>query len=329
MSCEHTRHMTFSVIIPVKPDVTDIPALSYIADMRYPQDQIEVIVCHGEWPSAQRNQATHKAKGDIIYFCNADSMPEVTIFETICAVLQSNPEIVGVGGPDLLPKDSSYMQRMFHGALSSVFAHWRMHMRYVARGKLRIATEKELVLSNFAIRRDCFVTVGGFNEMLYPNEENELINRMRRMGHMCMYDPAITAYRARRKTMRAFITQFYKYGHGRMRQIMHEGVRDNMCFLLPVLFLCYLIVLACIRQYWWAYIPLELYGFLAFFDAGSFAKKHRDILAIIILPCIYIMMHGAYALGMVGAYSGSRNKKACNVRKAQLDKECTPSQVIA
>ncbi len=50
--------------------------------------------------------------------------------------------------------------------------------RYRAVGGRRRCGEKELILCNLLLSRKVFLSNGGFREDLYPNEENEFLNRL-------------------------------------------------------------------------------------------------------------------------------------------------------
>jgi len=206
---------TISVIIPSEDGSKHLPALECLRNVKYQENKIEIILAIGDCPSCQRNQAVKTAKGDILYFLNKDSKVAPDIFNIAMDVFNRDENIAGAGGPDLTPKDNSFMQQLFGYAMSSYFAHGKMRARYSQIGKERAADEKELILSNLAIKRDILLRSGGFNEKLYPNEENELINRISKMGYKFIYSPDIKVYRNRRGALFAFVRQLYKYGRGR------------------------------------------------------------------------------------------------------------------
>jgi succinoglycan biosynthesis protein ExoA len=231
---------TISVIIPAPPDSQELPVLSFLKNIDYPKDKIEIILSAGNWPSTQRNQAAQIAKGDILYFLNTDVRLEEDLFKKVTGIFSSDSRIAGVGGPDLTPSDNNYLQHLFGYAMGSYFAHWRMRARYLAIGRERISNEKELLLSNMAIRKDVYFKFNGFDERLYPNEENEIINRIIKGGYRFIYSPDVKIYRDRRKDLFAFIRQFYRYGKGRMGQIFIEGAIKNLPFFIPLSLLGYI-----------------------------------------------------------------------------------------
>ena len=52
---------TISVIIPALSDEGDLPVVSFLKNIDYPQDKIEIILSIGKEPSIQRNRAVSTA----------------------------------------------------------------------------------------------------------------------------------------------------------------------------------------------------------------------------------------------------------------------------
>ena len=288
---------TISVIIPAESACISAPVLNYLKKVDYPQGYIEIIMSIGNWPSAQRNQAARLAKGDVLYFFNRDTQLQPDVFKKMAAIINRDVKIAGAGGVDITPEDNNYIQHLFGYAMGSYFAHWKMRARYVQVGKEKVACENELLLSNMAIKKSVFLEAGGFNEGLYPNEENELINRISKMGYKFIYSPDIRIYRDRRKGIFKFMQQFYSYGNGRLNQMKIEGVLKNIQFLIPLFFLLYSISLFFLGNSWIFFIPFIVYIGLAAIDSFYLSLKHKR--SLVILPAIYLIMHFSYAFGML------------------------------
>lgn len=299
---------TISVIIPAESVCSSAPVLDYLKRVDYPQENIEIIMSIGNWPSAQRNQAARLAKGDILYFFNRDTQLQPDVFKKMVSIINRGTKIAGVGGVDITPQANSYIQHLFGYAMGSYFAHWKMRARYVQVGKEKVACENELLLSNMAIKRSVFLEAGGFNEGLYPNEENELINRVSKMGYEFIYSPDIKIYRDRRRDIFKFIRQFYSYGQGRLNQVNIEGVSGNLQFLIPLFFLLYVSSLFFAGNSRIVFIPFIIYIVLAAIDSTYLSLKNKKNLMI--LPAIYLVMHFSYACGfLAGIYKNITKRK--------------------
>lgn len=293
-----SRPARISVIIPVSSDTQDLPVLASLKKIDYPADKIEIITSIGGLPSAQRNRAAAVAEGDILYFFNRDSRPAADIFRKTEALFSKDKRIAGVGGPDLTPDDNSYLQHVFGFAMSSYFCHGTMRSRYRATGEERVSSEKELLLSNLAVRKETYLRFNGFNEQLYPNEENELINRISRAGYWFVYHPDIKIFRDRRRNVAAFSEQFFRYGQGRMQQVFIEKSFFNSCFVATVSFSLYLIILVFCHTFYY-FLPLFLYLLAALISAARSVAREKRISLFFLLPGIYLTMHISYAGGML------------------------------
>jgi len=112
---------------------------------------------------------------------------------------------------------------------------WRLDRagaRYAAVGKTRESSEKELILCNLIARRKAMLEFGGFNEALYPNEENALMDELQKGGGKLLYDPQMIVHRRPRHTLKAFAKMLLNYGRGRAEQFrLHPtpGPRRILC----------------------------------------------------------------------------------------------------
>lgn len=296
-----TDRPRISVIVPSANAEGIETLLSAIRAMDYPQANIEVILALGDWPSTQRNQAVRRATGELLFFFNKDAGPEPSHFNTMVDIFEKHPDVVAAGGPDLTPADNTPLQHLFGYAMMSRFAHWRMRARYTAEGETRRTDERELILSNMAIRRETFIKLGGFHEDFWPNEENEILNRMQLLGLGMVYCPQARVFRDKRPSVGAFMFQFFRYGRGRMTQMFQEGMDTNIVFLLPLFFGIYLLALPALMLLTkWAAAPLVAYGLIAAADAIHVARLKNSWLAAPALPFVYLCMHLSYAGGLFG-----------------------------
>lgn len=309
---------TISVIIPRRANDSAEEAIQAVLHSDYPQELIEIIEVIGQSPSKQRNTGAAMAGGEILYFLDNDSIVLPALFSRIAKYyidsliclddqLEGQGELAGVGGPNLTPKTDGFLQKISGYALASPFAHFNMCARYKPTGKTRYAGEKELILCNLSIRRESFLRENGFNESMYPNEENEFINRLVEKGYKFIYDPDAFVDRSRRNRFWEFVKQLSHYGGGRADQIMVEGLSlKSLLFFLPSGLLCYLVLLSLINILgpfiWWTFFPLMPYGVLATLSALQFAIQERNPLLTVILPIWYLAMHLAYGTGMLQGF---------------------------
>jgi hypothetical protein len=194
--------------------------------------------------------------------------------------------------------------------LGSYFGSMSARARYRALGEPRLSGEKELILCNLMIRRARFSALGGFREDLYPNEENEFLNRLQAAGGRLCYSPWAVVERPRRGTLAAFAAQAFNYGRGRMRQMRANFFKGDLVHLLPPAAL----VIAAALPWLAPQHPLLWSLPLAYMAADSVAcaaiaiqggGAGAALLGLVLFP----LRHGAYGLGMLAgvipAYSGA------------------------
>ena len=286
---------SFSIIIPVKPGgyVAAIQRLKMIM----PEDQpYEVLLAEGDAPSRQRNRAAQEACGEILYFLDDDSLIDPENF-TRCSFGMSDTSVAVVGGPSITPENDTWMQQLFGAALSSPFGSGPVLNRYRSDGQIRVTTDKELILCNLAVRRSVFIDLEGFNEALYPNEENEFLERVSSAGYTLLHDPSMSVYRSQRRSLKAFIRQMFAYGRGRGQQTLITS-KYSISSFIPLFFVIYLVIALAGVKYVLLLTPLVIYLAAALFSSLRIVFKSGR-LSSLLLMVIYPLMHVVNGVGLL------------------------------
>lgn len=286
-----------SVVIPIRREASADIVLSSLKQVNYPLDSIEVFVAEGIQPSRQRNEAIKRARGEIIFFFDDDSIVDKELFNTAIDCYRNNQEIAAIGGPSLITDGNSLLEKSFACILTSIFGVFRIRARYKAIGNTREATEQDLILCNFSIRKAVLEKEGGFDERLYPNEETELIRRLISKGYKLTYNPDIIVYRDVDKTLTAFCKRLFNYGCGRMEQIFIRPSLSNVLYFIPLIFLFYLCFIIFNHNLFFI-IPILAYVVAAFTFGLLVSVKEKEYFLIIILPFLFFATHISYGLGL-------------------------------
>ncbi len=214
----------YSVIVPA-PSVDPKPAV--LADLEALAEtlSLEVLIATGSNPSRQRNLAVAHAHGDWLVFLDSDCRVERDYFDRIAGHGDRGVEIVG--GPVLLLSTATRLEMTFQSLLGHPLLTGASSSRYRSSGRLRKCDDAELILCNLAVRRDLFLKSTGFEEQLYPNEENEWLARLRANGVDCWHDPGLVVRRPQRKSWLAYARMLTSYGRGRTRQFLVSGKCDT------------------------------------------------------------------------------------------------------
>jgi cellulose synthase/poly-beta-1,6-N-acetylglucosamine synthase-like glycosyltransferase len=286
--------MKISIIIPVKP-CGHVAAVTALMNLDHDSPDHEVIVAEGKKPSRQRNMAAKEATGDILYFLDDDALVVPDVLKRISACFEDS-NVAAVGGPSITPPGDSSFQRSIAWALSSAFGGGAIRNRYRCSGTLRDTDDRELILCNLAFRRDVYLYFGGLDERLYPNEENELIDRLIKSGLRLLHDPGMFVRRSQRPTVAAFVRQMKTYGKGRAEQTLISR-RVSFKAIIPALFAIYSISLIFFHA-WWYFIPGLLY--LAIILIYMLIAAGREGLPLALrLPMVYTLLHFFYGYGFI------------------------------
>jgi glycosyltransferase involved in cell wall biosynthesis len=225
---------TVTVIIAARPDMAEVRAVAGARQLDYPAGRLEIILARGQQPSVQRNAALRAAAGEIIYFLDDDSLAPPENLRRGVAHFTS-VEVKMAGGPSLCPADAPWLEQAFAVTMGAWLAFFTSCARYRKIGLPRASSEKELILCNLLARRDALLALGGFNEKLYPNEENALMDELQKRGGKLIYDPELLVHRRPRPTFRAFRRMLLNYGRGRAEQFrLHPTLRSAPNFVPPL-----------------------------------------------------------------------------------------------
>jgi succinoglycan biosynthesis protein ExoA len=247
----NNRLPTATIIIAARPDQADVKAVAAARQLDYPPELLDIIVARGKQPSVQRNTALRAARGELVYFLDDDSVaPRGNLRRA--AEYFCDTKVQMAGGPNLCPPEAPPLEQVFALVMGSWIAFGPSRARYAPVGALRDSSEKELILCNLIARRETLLGLGGFNEALYPNEENALMDDIQKHGGCMLYDPKFFVHRRPRSTLKAFVKMLMIYGRGRAEQFRLNPTFSSAPNFVPPIFCVYLLVLIILEL-----LPLE------------------------------------------------------------------------
>ncbi len=282
-----------TVVIAARPGQAQIQAVEAARALDYPFDKLEILVARGRQPSAQRNAALRAARGDLIYFLDDDSVPNRDNLLRAAAHFR-DPKVQMAGGPSLCPPAAPGLEQVFALVLSSWLAFGPSRARYAKVGRLRPSSEKELILCNLAARRQPLLDLGGFNEALYPNEENALMDELQKRGGVLLYDPEISVYRRPRSSLKAFAKMLLTYGRGRAEQFRLHPTPGSVLNFVPPLFCLYLVIAPLLGVY--GLVPLVFYLLAVAGQGMALVPAGGWVRSLAAMPLV-VLTHLLYGLG--------------------------------
>jgi succinoglycan biosynthesis protein ExoA len=324
--------LSYSVVIAV--DRTDKPlaVLEGLKQLPPGERPKEIFACEGKNPSLQRNLGVQQCKTELVYFLDDDSFVCPGTVKDLSSHFEDTRTAVA-GGPNLVPPDAISFEKTVNAVLASWMGSFKVRNRYAAIGSVKEATEKDLILCNMMVRRKTFLSEGGFRVDLFPNEENEFLNRLLHKGNRLVYDPRGAVYRSRRKSLGAFCWQAFRYGRGRARQMKVYPCLSDIVHLAPAFLLFYLVTLASafiptvtgtlygsvVRSpFWW--LPWGLFVLGAIGTGISAASWHRRFMDAFKVPILIFLRHFFYGWGLIAGFFTSIPKPPTDVKVFKVQK---------
>ena len=248
--------------------------------------------------SNARNKGLESVNSDIIYFLDDDTFINQDNIKILQEKFEKYPTIGVVGGPNLTPPNSSRFQNLSGIMLSSFCMSYKMSNRYLTKGNDRITNDEELILCNLAIKKDLFLKYNlRFNEKLHYNEENLLLEQLGKHNVKMMFSPQLKVYHHRRENLKSFLLQIYNSGKGRglMSVIMPSSIK--IFFILPSLFIIYLLFLLSSKV---SFTLLNIYILITLYNVITNYIYHKlKLLDIVTMFIISICSHIYYGIGFI------------------------------
>ncbi|MEI0478774.1 glycosyltransferase [Brachyspira pulli] len=302
--------LKITVIIPHRIGENIEKTLEGVYLSNYPKENIEIFQAEGTHPTVQRNECIKQSLGDIIYFIDNDSIVSADNLKEASEIFEKDEKVAIVGGP-AVHRVSSLTEMYIDKCMRSYYAVGPIANRYRSNNVgIKEGTDRDVILCNLFVRRDVILKAGLFNENLYPNEENALIDKILSLGYKLIYDPKILVERPPRSNLKLYIKMLLNYGRGRFEQLFRDFNTKNLIFTLPALFSTYIIlapVMLLLYHFFevniikFYFLPLYIYAILTFF-AGFFSAIEdkgiiNKIIGIFVYPFMFFITHFFYGFG--------------------------------
>jgi len=292
----------FSVIIPVRKENAYLKETLYnLKKQTFKNFEILVItdkISKNPDPSFKRNLGAKKAKGDFLCFLDDDSYPEKNWLKNIYRQIQNHPDYAAFVGPCLTPpKDNLYQQAS--GLL------WSSFMGSGGAGQYRNYPQKARFVDdyptvNFTINKKIFQKIGGFNSKYWPGEDTILCLDLINSQQKIFYHPSIKVFHHRRSVLIPHLKQISRYALHRglfARKFPKNSLKIG--YIMPSLFIIYLLTLPINHFYW----PLYLYLFLLFLNFVYFLVSNVpflvSILTVITIPITHLYYGLLFIIGLL------------------------------
>lgn len=259
--------------------------------------------------AAGRNIGIEEAKGEIIAFIDGDAVASRDWLSNISKKMESK-DIVGVGGPDLLPDDAPPIAKIIGYVMTSPLARG---------GKLNPSTqhtmmEKERYVEhiptcNLALKKDIFYEVGLFDEKFVKGQDLELNYRLTKAGYKLLYSPSIKVVHHRKERISLFARQIYKWAKAKVAIIRKHGMESliSHVYLWPLygivaflLFFSFCLLFNLLQIFaTLLFFALIFYSFAILFESARLSKKFHDKKLFLYALFLFPVIHISYAYGVL------------------------------
>jgi succinoglycan biosynthesis protein ExoA len=303
---KNTTPTRISIIIPSAPDRDFSDILDNLRNVKPHNISLQILIVKGKWPPLQRNLAAEKADGKYVFLFDDDIIIPKGTLEKVIRDFEENPSVDVIGGPNLTPPKNTFLQRCFGLAHASYFTGAFASVRYHPAKKLKTTRAENLISCNLAFRSKV-LKENPFDLGIFPNEENELLNRIQKKGHKLEYDPDFFIYHHRRKNLSSYVKQIFAWGKGRALHTIKRPQNFSIAFFVPLLFVIYLLTLIFLRNVFYL-APFFLYLLLdAGFSIQAAAREKNAAYFFAMLP-ILPLTHIIYAIGSFWGLLNFRSK---------------------
>lgn len=217
-----------SVIIPVKNRPQDLrDCLKALEGVKYPRNKLEVLVvddastdettevirsfpvkslrtARSVGPSASRNLAARRARGEVLAFLDSDCVPSPQWLKELVGFL-AEPDVGAVGG---------YVDGYFH--LTPLDRYEKTCSPLNMGQRMRRAGPETssfyLPTCNLLVPRHIFLQLGGFDEDLYVGEDVDFCWRLRKRGYVIYYSAEGRVWHKHRNKLWPMLKRRFDYG---------------------------------------------------------------------------------------------------------------------
>ncbi|MCD6672190.1 MAG: glycosyltransferase family 2 protein [Burkholderiaceae bacterium] len=153
-----------------------------------------------------------------------------------------------------------------------------------------------------AWRRADLVRLGGFDEFLVRNQDDELNLRIVRSGGKVWQSVSIRSYYAPRASLRALFRQFYQYGYWKIPVIRKHRLPASPRHLVPFAFVLVLTLLAAAALFWppaglAGLALLATYFVAALANAAGSSRLLANPWETLTIAMAFACMHFGYGIG--------------------------------
>lgn len=243
--------------------------------------------------SAAWNLGIQRAAGDVLTIVSGHStFASDYVSRAVETLLRTKAEMVG---GSVRAISTQLIGRAIALAISMPFGVGNAVFRYA-----QTEQETDTVFMGFCFRK-IYDEIGGFDEELVRNQDDEFSYRLRKAGGRIICNPEIISYYKNRSTLRGLYRQYWQYGLYKVRVLQKHPRQMSLRHFIPSLFVAGLAASLALAQFHplAASIIPTVYLAASLIFSSRAAILQRTWLYFFILPPVFFTLHIAYGAGFI------------------------------
>jgi glycosyltransferase involved in cell wall biosynthesis len=248
--------------------------------------------------SVGRNIGIQKSKGSIIAFTDGDIVVTQNWLQILVhALVTGQPDLAGVGGPNLVAPSAPFIERYIRVATSSFWGSGRS-IQYTHSHTKKVVTS--IPTCNATYWKHILVEEGGFDEQFYSGGEAAFNLHLRNKGYILQYIPEAQVFHYQDESLKSFIQRMLYYGIVRTK-IIKRYPKENLAYILLIL-TC--IVSLLLLPLYLSYFPFLLLVYVCIAWMSNLKVLHQGtyLFEFLFTPLFNLITHSFYILGLFIGY---------------------------
>jgi len=313
-----------SIVIPIRNEIDHIRDLFDSILNQKVKDQVEILIADGMSTDGTReiiqeyqsknpsihlldnpekivptgfNRALSIAKGNVIIRIDGHAIMKSNYISQ-CLIILEKTGADCVGGP-IVNSSNGIIGKAINIAQSSKFGVGGVSFREKIKKGKYVDT-----LAFGAYKRDVFKRLGGYDEELIKNQDDEFNFRLIQSGGKIWLDPLIKSLYYPRTSLSKLMHQYFLYGFFKVRVVQKRKGVASYRHAIPLIF----ILLLSITYYFYSNNNVQLpfltisLSYILLSILASFDKFIRNLdswRSTLMLPIVFATMHFAYGIGSI------------------------------
>ncbi|HMQ10561.1 MAG TPA: glycosyltransferase [Oligoflexia bacterium] len=259
------------------------------------QGSIKIIHTKNQGPSHARNLAVQSLQTPWLAFFDADAVLDHQCLEILFKHVQelemAETVSFSIGGQQSVSPNAQKVEQNTAAFLQSLsFVSDYLHESETLKKVEHVPS------CNVIYSRQSILSLGGFDEKLWPCEDLDLDLRLKKkLGHQVFYCPKAKIFHRRPKTYLDLLKMFHRYGFGHGLLVKKHGLCQRLHFL-PFLSVAVLLGLLVIGIQWLNTACLLIAG-IFIFNFIFWLLRRKQLKESLLFSCLFITCITVWNLG--------------------------------